>query len=196
MKKTSYNEFLQEQLQDPELKREYDSVEVEFALAREIVSLRQQRNLTQRELAEKAGTSQPAIARVESGNYRNLSALVHSQACGGTRRRTRDTSAETGSLAQPCAATFVPCTTSHRRRRATRCAPPRCSTYARWPAPASRRAPTKQRSCAPWDEVAGATERLLDALVTSAPPRNREAEAAKARARAAQRFAPAAAAPS
>ena len=73
MKKTSYNEFLQEQLQDPELKREYDSVEVEFALAREIVSLRQQRNLTQRELAEKAGTSQPAIARVESGNYRNLS---------------------------------------------------------------------------------------------------------------------------
>ena len=38
------------------------------------------------------------------------------------------------------------------------------------------------------DEVAGATQRLLDALVTSAPPRNREAEAAKARARAAQRF--------
>ena len=30
------------------------------------------------------------------------------------------------------------------------------------------------------DEVAGATERLLDALVTSAPPRNREAEAGSA----------------
>ena len=39
------------------------------------------------------------------------------------------------------------------------------------------------------DEVAGATRRLLDTLVTSAPPRNREAEAAKARARAAKRFA-------
>ena len=38
------------------------------------------------------------------------------------------------------------------------------------------------------DEVAAATSRLLDALVTSAPPRNREAEAAKARARAAKRF--------
>ena len=46
------------------------------------------------------------------------------------------------------------------------------------------------------DEVAGATGRLLDALVTTSPPRNREVEAAKARARAAQRFAPAAAAPS
>lgn len=44
------------------------------------------------------------------------------------------------------------------------------------------------------DEVAEATQRLLDGLVTSAPPRNREAEAAKARARAAQRFGGAAAA--
>ena len=38
------------------------------------------------------------------------------------------------------------------------------------------------------DEVAAATARLLDTLVTNAPPRNREAEAAKARARAATRF--------
>jgi len=45
------------------------------------------------------------------------------------------------------------------------------------------------------DDVAGATRRLLEALVTSAPPRNREVEAAKARARAAQRFGGAAAAP-
>ena len=45
------------------------------------------------------------------------------------------------------------------------------------------------------DEVAGATQRLLEALVTSAPPRNREVEAAKARARAAQRFGAASAAP-
>ena len=41
------------------------------------------------------------------------------------------------------------------------------------------------------DEVAIATRRLLDALVTAAPPRTREAEAAKARRRAAQRFGPA-----
>jgi hypothetical protein len=39
------------------------------------------------------------------------------------------------------------------------------------------------------EEVTAASERLLDALVTSAPPRNREVEAAKARARAAARFA-------
>jgi hypothetical protein len=39
------------------------------------------------------------------------------------------------------------------------------------------------------DEVAAATKRLLDALVTSAPPKDREVEAARARARAAKRFA-------
>jgi hypothetical protein len=38
-------------------------------------------------------------------------------------------------------------------------------------------------------DVTAATQRLLDGLVTSAPPKDREAEAAKARARAAQRFA-------
>jgi hypothetical protein len=39
------------------------------------------------------------------------------------------------------------------------------------------------------EEVAAATQRLLDRLVTSAPPRDREVEAARARARAAKRFA-------
>jgi hypothetical protein len=38
-------------------------------------------------------------------------------------------------------------------------------------------------------EVVEATTRLLDHLVTTAPPKNREEEAAKAKARAAQRYA-------
>ncbi|HKT61253.1 MAG TPA: DUF2277 domain-containing protein [Gemmatimonadales bacterium] len=37
-------------------------------------------------------------------------------------------------------------------------------------------------------EVSEAVHRLLGALVTSAPPKNRDAEAAKARARAARRY--------
>jgi len=39
------------------------------------------------------------------------------------------------------------------------------------------------------DEVAQATARLLDALITNAPPKNREVEAAKRHQRAVQRFA-------
>ena len=50
-----------------------------------------------------------------------------------------------------------------------------------------------QANAAAFDEaveaVAAATHRLLDHLVTQAPPKNREEEAAKARARSAARFA-------
>lgn len=38
------------------------------------------------------------------------------------------------------------------------------------------------------DEVAAISRRFLDSLETTAPPKNREEEAAKAKARAAQRF--------
>jgi hypothetical protein len=40
------------------------------------------------------------------------------------------------------------------------------------------------------DDVAATVRDLLAALITTAPPRNREVEAAKARARAARRFGP------
>jgi hypothetical protein len=43
------------------------------------------------------------------------------------------------------------------------------------------------------EEVAATTTRLLDALVTTAPPHDREVEAARARARAEKRFGQAAA---
>jgi hypothetical protein len=46
------------------------------------------------------------------------------------------------------------------------------------------------------EEVASAARRLVDSLVTNAPPRNREVEAEKARARTAKRFGSTASAPS
>jgi hypothetical protein len=51
--------------------------------------------------------------------------------------------------------------------------------------PSKTNQPAFQRAV---DEVANAAHRLLEALVTEAPPRDRAVEAAKARARAAQRF--------
>ena len=58
---------------DSQRRQEYDDLQPEFALAKEIIDLRKIRNLTQKQLAEQMGTSQPAIARLESGNYRNVS---------------------------------------------------------------------------------------------------------------------------
>jgi len=53
--------------------KDYEDLEGEFLLAREVMMLRKAKNLSQKELAEMAGTSQPAIARLESGKYSNVS---------------------------------------------------------------------------------------------------------------------------
>lgn len=73
MKTKNFDEYLEQELKDPEFKAEYEALEEEFTIAREVISLRIQANLTQKELADRVGTSQPAIARLESGNYRNVS---------------------------------------------------------------------------------------------------------------------------
>jgi DNA-binding XRE family transcriptional regulator len=64
--------LLKKQLKDAEFKKEYDALAEEYELASEIIRLRKKSGLTQRQLAELAGTSQPSIARLESGEYKNL----------------------------------------------------------------------------------------------------------------------------
>lgn len=64
-----YEKFKKEILKDPEVKRLYDELEEEFALAEAVISKRIQRGLTQKQLAEKIGTKQSAIARLEGGEY-------------------------------------------------------------------------------------------------------------------------------
>ena len=66
-------DLLSKEIKDPAFKKEFDSLEEEFILAKEVILLRKTNNLTQKELAKLAGTSQPAIARLESGSYKNLS---------------------------------------------------------------------------------------------------------------------------
>ena len=73
MKSIRYEDFRDERLKDVKLKKEYDDLQEEFILAKEIIELRNKCNLTQKELADQIGTSQPAIARIESGNYKNIS---------------------------------------------------------------------------------------------------------------------------
>jgi len=65
--------LLKKQMKKNEFKKEYDLLEEEFELAREIIQLRTKASLTQKQLAELSGTSQPAIARLESGSYKNVS---------------------------------------------------------------------------------------------------------------------------
>ena len=60
-------EFMAKSLANPEVKREFDALEQEFAIASELIRARARAGLSQAELAERMGTSQSAIARLESG---------------------------------------------------------------------------------------------------------------------------------
>ena len=73
IKSYDFKELLDKKLKDPDFRKEWESQNEEFEVAKEIIRLRIKARLTQKELARKAHTSQPAIARLESGSYRNLS---------------------------------------------------------------------------------------------------------------------------
>ena len=73
MKTKKFEELLTDCLKNEAVKKEYDALEEEFEVAKEIISLRIKAGLTQRDLAEQAHTSQAAISRLESGTYRNVS---------------------------------------------------------------------------------------------------------------------------
>ena len=72
-KTKTYRELLKKELKNPAFKKAFESFEDEFNLAEEVIRLRLEANLTQTELARRAHTSQPAISRLESGNYTNVS---------------------------------------------------------------------------------------------------------------------------
>jgi ribosome-binding protein aMBF1 (putative translation factor) len=61
------DELAREWLQDPEFRAEYDALEGEFALATALIEARARAALTQAQVAERMGTTQAVIARLESG---------------------------------------------------------------------------------------------------------------------------------
>ena len=65
---TNYQDFLKEQLQDPELKKEYDALEAEFAIIQAMLDARKEAGLTQKDLAERTGIAQADISKMENGN--------------------------------------------------------------------------------------------------------------------------------
>lgn len=62
-----FDDFLEEQLQNQEFKKEYDNLQPEFDVIRAIVDARTSQNLTQKQLAEKTGINQADISKLENG---------------------------------------------------------------------------------------------------------------------------------
>ncbi len=54
-------------MQNPEVREEYARADAEFSLIEEMIRARTEARLTQAQLAERIGTTQSAIARLEGG---------------------------------------------------------------------------------------------------------------------------------
>lgn len=63
-----FDDFLKEQLQDPELRAEYEALQPEKAIIQAISDARQETGLTQKELSERTGIAQGDISKLERGN--------------------------------------------------------------------------------------------------------------------------------
>lgn len=64
---SEFRDFLNEQLQDPEFKEEYENLGPELDIIKAMAAARAELNLTQKELSERTGITQADISRIENG---------------------------------------------------------------------------------------------------------------------------------
>lgn len=64
----TFQDHLKELMKNPKFRKEWEDSEVEYQLGRRLIEARLKRNLSQRDLAERAQTTQAVISRVEAMN--------------------------------------------------------------------------------------------------------------------------------
>jgi len=86
-KKLTTAELKKKLSKDPAFRREYEALEDEFALASLLIRARAAARLTQKQVAERMGTDQAVIARLEGGKRPSLETLRrYARAVGKTLR--------------------------------------------------------------------------------------------------------------
>ena len=66
-KAVDFQEYLNEKLKNPKIKKYYDEYGKQLEIAYQILKLRKQKGISQAELAKKIGTKQSNVARMETG---------------------------------------------------------------------------------------------------------------------------------
>ncbi len=66
-KMKTFDEMLAKQMKDEEFKKEYEAIQPEMDVIRDIVDARTSQNLTQKELSERTGINQADISKLENG---------------------------------------------------------------------------------------------------------------------------------
>ncbi len=64
-----HKEVKEKLLKNPEVKAEYEDLDVFYKVKRQLINLRKEKGLSQKELAEIIGTKQSAISRMENEKY-------------------------------------------------------------------------------------------------------------------------------
>lgn len=64
----NFRETLNEQLKDPEFKKEWDALEPEYQIIKAMLDTRNEKSITQKQLADVTGIPQADISRLENGN--------------------------------------------------------------------------------------------------------------------------------
>lgn len=64
----SFEEQKKKALRNDEIRREYEKLGPRFQIIRQLIEAREKTGMTQKEIAEKMGTKQSALARFESGS--------------------------------------------------------------------------------------------------------------------------------
>ena len=77
-KPTNFEEFEGELLRDPEIRKEYESLKPKYEMIQSLIKRRNYLRMSQSQLARTVGTKQPAISRLERGEFNNvtLSTLI------------------------------------------------------------------------------------------------------------------------
>jgi len=68
-KATIYEEFEAELLRKPEIRKEYEALKPKYDMVQSLIERRNQLRISQTHLANIVGTKQPAISRLEKGDY-------------------------------------------------------------------------------------------------------------------------------
>ncbi|MCQ2528960.1 MAG: helix-turn-helix transcriptional regulator [Saccharofermentans sp.] len=79
---TNYKRFKEKVLANPEVKSEYDSLQIEYDLIQAMIDARNNQNMTQKELSEITGITQADISRIENGTRNPSLAMVNRLAAG------------------------------------------------------------------------------------------------------------------
>lgn len=64
----NFRDTLKEEMENPEFKKEWDNLEVEFQIIKAMIDGRNENHLTQRKLSDMTGIAQGDISKIENGN--------------------------------------------------------------------------------------------------------------------------------